>query len=304
MRGGPLGNHVQELINEGHGTERPISQDWPDLPPFIISEAPKNMRQLHPQAYEPRLVSIGPVHHSDERLLPMIQDKLRFYLRLSEQLYGSRDIDNEIKRKADNLAHKAKSCYPHTYGMTDSDFGLMLALDACFILELFRYAKQGIVVDDPIFRARWMLPAIRLDLIKFGNQLPFFVLEALYDLTSSGNESQPPLTKLAANFLAPLVPNAHEWSLPFDKKPTHLLAFIHSTFSPMSHNCSVAISDINLPWDGRCLVKSTNELQNYGIRLKKGYYGLLNINFDPSTAVLEIPSLVINHDTVSIFEIW
>ncbi|KAL6146167.1 hypothetical protein ACLB2K_056850 [Fragaria x ananassa] len=59
----------------------------------------------------------------------------------------------------------------------------------CFILELFlrfdRYYLNNKKLEDKsdngIFKYAWMIPAFRRDLALLENQIPFFVLEELYD---------------------------------------------------------------------------------------------------------------------------
>lgn len=125
MRGGSLENHIKEIVNEGK------DKSWP-----MICRVPAG----DPQAYKPELVSIGPFHYQDESLLPMLPHKLRFFIRLSERLYGSPAIENDLKKMFDGLVQRARLCYSESFHtITDSDFSWMLTLDACFILELFRY---------------------------------------------------------------------------------------------------------------------------------------------------------------------
>jgi hypothetical protein len=52
-----------------------------------------------------------------------------------------------------------------------------------------------------------MLPTFRLDLIMFENQLPFFVLSELFQMTSNNTPLDPPpsLQKLALHLFNPLL---------------------------------------------------------------------------------------------------
>ncbi|KAG7995591.1 hypothetical protein I3843_01G117500 [Carya illinoinensis] len=62
----------------------------------------------------------------------------------------------------------------------------MMLLDGCFIIELFRKCKGLNPRDDhdPIFQIDWMLNAIEVDLLLFENQLPYFVLDKLFEISS------------------------------------------------------------------------------------------------------------------------
>ncbi|XP_030969875.1 UPF0481 protein At3g47200-like [Quercus lobata] len=103
------------------------------------------------------------------------------------------------------LKGRARWCYSEAFGhISTDDFVRMMVIDGCFTIELFRYylRSEKEILDDPIFRTRWKLPVIRLDLVKLENQLPLFGLQELYLLTSLGHE--PPLIHVALMFLDPL----------------------------------------------------------------------------------------------------
>uniref|UniRef100_A0A7N2R4H5 Uncharacterized protein n=1 Tax=Quercus lobata TaxID=97700 RepID=A0A7N2R4H5_QUELO len=76
------------------------------------------------------------------------------------------------------------------------------------VIRVFDMTGAQEILDDPIFRTRWKLPVIRLDLVKLENQLPLFGLQELYLLTSLGHE--PPLIHVALMFLDPLVTRAQK----------------------------------------------------------------------------------------------
>ncbi|KAM7478246.1 hypothetical protein LguiA_026459 [Lonicera macranthoides] len=272
MRGGSLENHIRELLNEGYY--------WRDKPWPIISRIPNDMNNNRvvddPQAYKPELVSIGPFHYQNELLLPMLQHKLRLYIRLSERLYGSSAIENDLKKTVDAL---------------------------------------GIVVDDPIFNARRMLPALRLDLIKMENQLPFFLLEELYAVIRTIDQDPLSLTEYACKFFAPLVLQSAN-KMPTNVAPVlgssshaHLLALFHSTFKPRSprHHAvssptstSICIPESNQLMDMSKL-RCASDLRECGIKFSIGDGCLLDIDYRVQSPRLKIPYLVINHSTISVF---
>ncbi|KAB1224356.1 hypothetical protein CJ030_MR2G007771 [Morella rubra] len=58
--------------------------------------------------------------------------------------------------------------------------------------ELFRmYANKNSRNDsDPIFQMSWMLPGLKRDLLLLENQLPFFVLTKLFEMTKVTEEDE------------------------------------------------------------------------------------------------------------------
>ena len=162
------------------------------------------------------------------------------------------------------------------------------------------------IVDDPIFKTRWKLPVIRLDLLKLENQIPFFVLQELYMLTSSGHER--PLIDVSLEFFGPLLARAqrtpaHDNSLAQEQAPDHLLALFHSTFIP-NETLNIPRANGSVKLDKKCLIPSVSELQRVGIFLKSGDGNLLDIKYHShhmtvltGRASLEIPPLFIDHKT-------
>ncbi|RDY03331.1 UPF0481 protein, partial [Mucuna pruriens] len=66
----------------------------------------------------------------------------------------------------------------------------MILIDACFIIELFLrcHTSENWEEKDPLLQKPWMTTEIYHDLILLENQLPFFVLEELYNLTGMNQE--------------------------------------------------------------------------------------------------------------------
>ncbi|CAH9141933.1 unnamed protein product [Cuscuta epithymum] len=111
------------------------------------------------------------------------------------------------------VAARARKCYvvppnaDNKLAFTPEGFVKMLVLDGCFIVELFR--REGRVVvppekDDPLKNHPWICSLIRRDLILVQNQVPFFVLECLFELTSSSSTvPATSLPMLALHFFRP-----------------------------------------------------------------------------------------------------
>ncbi|KAK1284634.1 UPF0481 protein [Acorus calamus] len=168
-----------------------------------IFRVPANLRAVHPEAYEPTVVSIGPYHHGKVHLEPMEKHKRRMLGRL---LSRRRDVDRrrhedalrECLRKVKALEERARSCYSEVIDMESNDFVEMMVLDGCFLIGLLLLTKAMMMeVEDEDARVVWegqkdeeemhynssnLLTTVKHDLLKVENQMPFFVVEALFDL--------------------------------------------------------------------------------------------------------------------------
>ncbi|KAL4655092.1 hypothetical protein ACB092_01G425900 [Castanea dentata] len=161
---------------------------------------PYHIRSVNPQAYTPNVISIGPFHHFDEKLQTMEKYKVA-YLRGFIARVGI-DLEKFVSIIKKEMEEMIRCCYAETSSrsMSSDDFVKMISLDAIFILELFhRYSTDSWDINDPLLTNQWMIPFVMLDLTLLENQLPFFVLEKLFNL-AFGNHSNFSLIQLTFEF--------------------------------------------------------------------------------------------------------
>ncbi|XP_027925374.1 UPF0481 protein At3g47200-like [Vigna unguiculata] len=163
----------------------------PEEYPFdkqCIYKVPPKIRETNPKAYTPRIVSIGPYHRKarevgeeDNSLEEMEELKLTY---LKGFLNRTQLPMRELVLKIKELEEKIRNCYAAAIKCKSGDFLKMILVDACFIIELFLRWDEitGWVGKDPLIEEDWMRYDIKVDLLLLENQLPFFVLEELYNL--------------------------------------------------------------------------------------------------------------------------
>jgi len=147
-----------------------------------IYRVPPNIRGNNHEAYTPRIVSIGPYHQNS--FGKMEELKLKYFKGfLNRTRLPMREFVVKIKEMEES--NIIRSCYAATIQYNVDYFLKMILVDACFIIELFlrchRYSEWE--QKDPLLLKPWMLDYIHRDLLLLENQLPFFVLEQLYNLT-------------------------------------------------------------------------------------------------------------------------
>ncbi|KAK9290389.1 hypothetical protein L1049_008558 [Liquidambar formosana] len=82
----------------------------------------------------------------------------------------------------------------------------IMLVDGCFILELFlRSSFRDFTEEDPMFYNSWMVPTLWHDLALLENQIPFFILQDLYDIVvplipESSHQPTQSITGLALSF--------------------------------------------------------------------------------------------------------
>nr|GMD79080.1 UPF0481 protein At3g47200-like [Ipomoea batatas] len=105
-----------------------------------------------PDAYKPKLISIGPYHMEDPDLEKQVKQEFQ------KSLFKNNGFKEQSTKRLTELKDKARSWYAtddETLKMKDEEFVNMLLLDACFILEfLDKYSKNEGLLQDLIVLVR------------------------------------------------------------------------------------------------------------------------------------------------------
>ncbi|XP_037494250.1 putative UPF0481 protein At3g02645 [Jatropha curcas] len=160
---------------------------WPEI---CIYKIPRKLRAINPSAYTPQMISIGPFHHNEKSLKPMEKHKLRY---LAEFCRRTGKTWVELENKIREYELKIRHCYDQTFEQYEQNmFVRMILLDSVFIIEFF--LKRETTEESEEYKADYILgkpsseDAILEDLILLENQLPYFVLENLYEF-ATGNSA-------------------------------------------------------------------------------------------------------------------
>ncbi|GAB2229590.1 hypothetical protein Droror1_Dr00013837 [Drosera rotundifolia] len=251
-----------------------------------------------PKLYYPHIVSIGPVHHGRPHLA-MIQEHK--YLYLSQLLRRLGHLEPLIiLRSILDLESRARESYSVWFDHIGRDeFVEMMVVDGCFVIELFRKATRMVRCepDDPIVSMQWIFWFLLRDFLRLENQVPFFVLERLFSVTSSDGEKESGvrLTRLCLDFFA----NAFDGlegvgeQRP-DLQGMHLLDLLRNAFIPLeTHQRGLR------PNVSSRVIHNVSKLRKAGIKLKQGKSSSwLAIKFH--RGVLEMPTVTID-DFMSTF---
>ena len=185
-------------------------------PRCSISKVPNKLREVKEEAYTPKLISIGPVHHNKKELEDMERMKLRYFKEFfcHRTRIGQKEFANIIEKREKNFRH----CYAEEIYLPEKeDFVKMILLDSIFIIELFlrTAARQEYEKDDYILSKPWLEEGIKHDLILLENQLPFFILEELHHHIERSPGIHKSFIELACNYFfhignCKIIPNEKE----------------------------------------------------------------------------------------------
>jgi Plant protein of unknown function len=145
-----------------------------------IFRLPSYVRERNKNCYEPRIVSIGPYHRRREDLKSMEDQKMRYLKKMLEENPDTTldDYLQELRK----LEPAARRCYYENFEMNSDEFIEMLLYDACFIIQLA--VNWCFPDDDIVLNVSWNVPLIKSDLLMLENQIPFFVLQCVFNLYS------------------------------------------------------------------------------------------------------------------------
>ncbi|XP_010683795.2 putative UPF0481 protein At3g02645 [Beta vulgaris subsp. vulgaris] len=339
-----------------------------------IYKVPEHLRKLNENAYTPWHVSVGPYHHKSHKYKVMEEQKLVYMkaLILRRRSRASNNNAGEVKeeeideyfKEVEKLESKARANYAETIELNKDDFVKMLLIDGCFVVEflcrkirkLAKFEDEAMIKFDEMYKFinntyKEMNPKydfilkstrtafeVRRDLTLLENQLPYFVLETLFNFTFSCKANKPNFKAIVYCTLRTSIPNISHilneddiaQRIELEPETTaHFVSFLKSccgpakeaeegTFTPEEQsvrNRSVIISidhQHEKIKEFPCLcnmkthelrVPSASRLAKSGIVFEtmEGETPLLQINFDSKKGVLKMPVLILWHHTETFF---
>ncbi|XP_043687951.1 UPF0481 protein At3g47200-like [Telopea speciosissima] len=297
---------------------------------YTIDRVFKPIRDVKPEAYTPRLISIGPLHREEMVLKPMEAHKLRLvndFLDPENNNKKATSMAEYCFNEMRGLEKEVRQWYSEVILLENNEFVKMLVVDGCFLLQLIlRWTEY---TDDPIINDKWM-PHIIRDLLLLENQLPFFVLHKLYNLCNKGDlrfgDSEEPSASVHAlistdarsflqNFLGP-TPNLLPCDKPKDSEDLYLLDCVRELFTSknppqvlerptpcdklkclLQRFISIILIDLS---EKRKLKCATELKKSAAVKFKKSETRCFtDITFDPNEGMLSIPSIQIDSSTES-----
>ncbi|EXB36768.1 hypothetical protein L484_004014 [Morus notabilis] len=171
----PLENLVNSLRRKLQNLSPPPSE-------CCIYRVPERLRLENANAYIPRVLSIGPLHHGEQRFQAMEEHKMLYLNSFLERTKVSlEDYTKFIKERE----QKVRKHYAETFETVESNrFVEMILVDAAFVIELLwrNHSKDEVQENDRIFNRPWKVGDIRYDMMLLENQLPFFIFEDIFTL--------------------------------------------------------------------------------------------------------------------------
>ncbi|CAA7024500.1 unnamed protein product [Microthlaspi erraticum] len=187
-----------------HDLNKPVPGMWrfpKDHPALCcIYRVPNCMRQVNPEAYTPQILLIGPLHHSlksqalksrgdmtDTKsmdYLNMERHKKIYLAEFKKRVGGENSIEGFTRTIEEDEEMIRESYSESTAWIESPEFVEMILHDSVFILEFMlrnyeidRSQKTG----DPLMDEPCQGAMVRRDLGLLENQLPYFLLDKLFE---------------------------------------------------------------------------------------------------------------------------
>ncbi|XP_052172376.1 UPF0481 protein At3g47200-like isoform X2 [Diospyros lotus] len=292
-----------------------VQIDQPPSPPTIY-RVPHDLRKLNESAYTPRLVSIGPLHCEDERLMNSRVNKTKENYCLKSLIRRSAKSDDDeavlenlereyrekMEKSVEDSVEEAKRYYEDDKAKALVDSKMLLA-DACFVLELL-YRRHEMVsvrkIPELGIDCVRAYRTVQRDLLLLENQLPFFVLEKLFHLTKTeaGAGGSSLIGCILAFFGDLLITKPGGDDKNTIKNPCHILHLLHVHYLPAGE----------LKAEPRCqFLQSALDLDYAGVRFESNKArSPFQVKFEPPSGIkrwwfcsasFKIPALHVDDST-------
>ncbi|XWS10436.1 hypothetical protein CRYUN_Cryun39dG0077900 [Craigia yunnanensis] len=194
---------------------------------------------------EPQLTSIGPYHKGKN--LPLEKYKYYFLEKfMSRTRNQGKDLCFYIQHMM-TLEWRIRRCYAEDLPMSTSEFIKMMLVDGCFVMEILHHCDRSEESEDGFFPIEpWQIPVLVQDLLMLENQIPFFVLEKLLDLSESEEGTATvSLPTRALKFFDLAFPRSMDFSCKSNHlEANHLLDFFLESIRPS--NPSTILNSVHL----------------------------------------------------------
>ncbi|CAN6572870.1 unnamed protein product [Malus baccata var. baccata] len=236
-------------------------------------------------AFVPQVVSIGPYHRGREKLQGMEQTKLRYLLHLLNRKPTPDTSLGKFVKEIRSREEFLRKCYEEkSYHLSSYEFVEMMVVDGCFILELLRKSVSP-------FPGRFS--TFKNDLLLLENQLPWQVLDCLFNLTKTSEEiSLYQLTlELSENMRCTIETGTLEIR--------HLLDAVRNSLFGSSWREK---REYYRDWSHWTPIPSATHLEETGVKFQPAYMkSQLEISFNMVNGVMKIPYMIIEDNTESLF---
>ncbi|XP_071729188.1 UPF0481 protein At3g47200-like [Rutidosis leptorrhynchoides] len=189
-----------------------------------IFKVPSVLKDMSPDSYNPRVISIGPLHREAIKVQAMEERKATYLHNLLGRLKLPREETLKTCVMKITSLDKIQESYGERMSYTDVELAQTMVMDGFFILEFLHnydeYTSDVLLAMD-----------ISHDLILLENQIPFFVLQDLFECTILKYDPNASLIELILKFLDCIRLFVKKLKVE-QTNPDHILGLLHKCYQP------------------------------------------------------------------------
>ncbi|KAF3338155.1 hypothetical protein FCM35_KLT18742 [Carex littledalei] len=300
--------------------------------PSTIHRVPHEFRKAIDDPYSPKVVCLGPYFHSyrhSPSLKHMQDNKWRCLQSLIYRYGGlSEPGKASILTQRCMILMKAvdaqlRQSYSDSISLDNEELAEIMVLDGCFLLHLLlRHAPSGMMKEESLQELEqgqnhtsissnrpWVWNMVMYDLLLVENQIPFFVVEILFDIFKTKHDEKIDLLACMLNLFSEIQPHGiyiEDISL-LRNRGFHIHHFLHAYYLSLipQVNQKEYSSSVSPPLLSPIYIESTiglSKLLEEGIRIKnkKKSTSFMDISF--KNGVMTIPTLQIHDYSIRLFQ--
>ncbi|CAL9012552.1 unnamed protein product [Prunus brigantina] len=277
-----------------------LHQQSPSRADHCIFRIPHVLVKGKKEVYVPHLLSIGPFQRGLQfQAMEVIKS---WYLHcLLERKPTPTTVLEDFVGAIRDMEQDCRDCYEENIDLTSDEFVEMMVVDGCFIIELFRKFSRLVPIekDDPVFHRPWMHSILINDLLLVENQLPWRVIECLFNLTRESNAGKKhSLSELTLKYFEGYTLEMRQ-QVGEELKGKHLLDLVKISLLPSRAQLEFEFEE-HLDQTSSLRMPSVTELVKAGVFFKRGIgEGMFNIRF--KNGVMSIPRIRVHKNGESLF---
>ncbi|GLT79149.1 hypothetical protein SLA2020_506490 [Shorea laevis] len=181
-------------------------------------------------AYEPQVISIGPYHRGKDHSTVMEVHKKHCLIMLLDR--NKEKTLKEYVEALEGLKEESLKYYSESQDQKNGEdqFVEMMLFDGCFVVELIRKsAMEEFRKENDHLLTHFILRTVMRDPLLIENQLPFFIVMKLFDMTKMSNEAHQNFMHMAINCFSIIMPGPCSKKIENHPSIKHLLGLLHDS---------------------------------------------------------------------------
>ncbi|KAJ1697118.1 hypothetical protein LUZ63_005630 [Rhynchospora breviuscula] len=295
--------------------------------PSTIRRVPREFRTGIDDLCSPKVVCLGPYFHSyrhSPSLKYMQDNKWRCVQSLISRYDGLSEPDKTpILIQRCTILMKAvdaqlRQAYSDSISLDNEELAEMMVLDGCFLLHLLlRHAPSGMMKEENLKELEqgqnhtsissnrpWVWDMVIYDLLLVENQIPFFVVEILFDVFKTKHDGKIDLLACMLNLFTEIQPHATLDVSLFRNRRYCIHHFLHAYYLSLLPQVNQREYSSSLSPPLLSPTESTvglSKLLEEGIRIKNNKKSTSFMDISFKNGVMAIPTLQIHDYSIRLF---